>query len=253
MRLRQHLGLIARGAKRYEPTYVGILRLLIGEQDTVYDVGANIGFYTVLFSSWVSDKGRVIAFEPDPKNIELLSQNVLTNNCQNVVIRDCALAETKGKRTFSVDRLTGSTGFLGSGPTYAETIFGRAQESLLKVKTSTIDDEARQWGAPRLIKMDIEGGEFDTLRGGAAVLNDYRPIVVSELSGWGDDLEKPQRKAELATKLLDDARYSLWDLDQGSRIRPGETAWMMLAVPQERVGEKRIAETLSYLATQCQA
>src|ERR1700740_882000 len=80
IRFREHLGLFARGAAAFEPQYVKVMRELISAGGTVFDVGANIGFYSVLFSGWVGASGRVAVYEPDPANLELLQRNLVLND-----------------------------------------------------------------------------------------------------------------------------------------------------------------------------
>jgi FkbM family methyltransferase len=64
--------------------------------DTIVDAGANIGYYTVIGSRLVGDKGKVYAFEPDPANFALLQKNVRLNGCTNVVLEQKALSNRKG-------------------------------------------------------------------------------------------------------------------------------------------------------------
>ncbi len=249
VRLRQHLGLIARGANAYEKPYVDVLRELVLENDLVFDVGANIGFYSLLFSSLAGKGGKVVAYEPDPANLRLLEDAVSGNKRDNVVIRNIALGRKSGRDSFSIDKATGSTGHLGSGLTSAETIFGKGKEILVDVDVRTLDQEAELWGSPRLIKMDVEGGEFDVLCGGASLLERDRPFVVSELSAWNEDRLPGESNAALATKLLSDAEYSMWDLDTGSIIQGGEVPWMIFAVPKERLKEDCTVKALARLSS----
>jgi FkbM family methyltransferase len=249
VRLREHLGLVARGSSSYEPRYVQVLRSLIKPGDAVFDIGANIGFYSVLFSQWVGRAGKVIAFEPDPHNLSLLKRNLQINRCENTVVRDIALGVTQGEATFSRDTFTGSTGHLGGGPTYADSLFGNGRESVVNVKTNTLDGEVAVCGPPNLLKLDIEGGEYDVLRGGAELLDRHRPLVVSELSSWNENVPVNSTRASLATQFLHDHDYDLWDLDTGSRLFPGAVVWMILAVPRERAEENSIVEILANLKT----
>jgi FkbM family methyltransferase len=247
VRLRQHLGLITRGAKAYESRYVGVLRSLIADGDRIFDIGANIGFYSVLFSCWAGPEGKVLAYEPDANNVKLLRRNLELNKCRNVSLREVALGNKPGQAKFSRDIVTGSTGHLGPGPTYAETIFGKGGESLVDVNVTTLDQEAELWAAPNLIKLDIEGGEFDVLSGGLRVLEYHRPVVVSELSSWNDERPLGLSRATMAAQLLSDHDYLLWDLDSGRRIEAGDSVWMVLAVPKERIVETRIKALLGTL------
>jgi FkbM family methyltransferase len=244
VRLRQHLGLITRGTKAYESRYVSVLRSLISKGDRVFDVGANIGFYSVLFSCWVGESGTVVAYEPDQNNLKLLRRNLELNNCRNVHVRDVALGNKSGLETFSRDHVTGSTGHLGAGPTYAETIFGNGRESLVQVNVATLDQEVDLHGLPTLVKLDIEGGEFDVLSGALRLLDQHRPIMVAELSSWNDDRTFGLNKAALAAKLMIDHDYMLWNMDSGREMTADESVWMVLAVPHERSSEPRIERAL---------
>lgn len=243
VRLRQHLGLVAKGAGRYEPRYVRALRCLIGEGQRVFDIGANIGFYSVLFSCWVGSAGTVIAYEPDPNNLKLLERNIAgKNKCDNVSIRKRALAETTGSATFTMDPATGATSRLGVGPTYGEMLFGSGREILVNVEVSSLDQEAELWGPPDLLKMDVEGGEFDVLSGGKHVLQRHRPLVVSELSNNEDF--GPGNASE-TVQLLKELDYAMWDLDTGKGVRDGELVWTILAVPTERAAESVVLGALN--------
>jgi FkbM family methyltransferase len=248
VRFREHLGLIARGARAYEPRYVAVLKTLLGPGDRVFDVGANIGFYSVLFSRWVGPAGKVIAYEPDSTNVTLLQRNLESNGCENTVVREIALSDKTGEDQFSLDTVTRSTGHLGPGPTYAETIFGAATETAVTVSTGTLDEEAERWGPPNLIKLDIEGGEFDVLSGGVGLLDRDGPFVVSELNIWNEDESLGATRADLATRLLCDHGYRLWNLDDGSRVLPGDAVWMVLGVRDDRIGEPPVIRVLENLA-----
>jgi FkbM family methyltransferase len=240
VRLRQHLGLVTRGAKAYEPAYVRALRGCIIPGDTVFDVGANIGFYSVLFSRWVGPQGQVICFEPDPDNLLLLKRNLELNNCLNATVRAVAMGKAQEVSVFSRDTTTGATGHLGKGPTYGETLFGAGKEFLMPVKTETLDAEALALQPPDVVKLDIEGGEYEVLCGGSRVLREERPLVISELSAWADDGAYGKTRAELAIELFKDLNYLILDLDSGDEVSAGGArAWMVMCIPRERSQEAR--------------
>lgn len=243
--LRQHIGLIARGAKSYESRYVDVLRHCVQPNDTVIDVGANIGFYTVLFSRWVGEQGIVVAYEPDPANVRLLQQNL--KGCDNTTIRQVALGSVQEETVFSLDKITGATGHLGRGATYGETALGSGKEFLMKIKTKTLDSEIEDYGRPDLIKLDVEGGEYDVLSGGSKVLKDHRPILISELSSWVDDGAQSQSRPKLLVELLRETNYKIWNLDSGAPLSSDDEAWMILAIPQERLEENRMSELLNFI------
>ena len=75
----------------FEPLATALLPLLVGDGDMVIDVGANIGYYTLLCARLVGKRGLVYAFEPEPQAFALLEQNVALNGYRNVVARRQAL------------------------------------------------------------------------------------------------------------------------------------------------------------------
>src|SRR5262245_13382224 len=80
----------------FEPFETKLVLENICRGDWVIDVGANIGYYTLLFAQKVGQRGRVFAFEPDPENFELLEHNVRQNGYDNVVLVNKAVAEKTG-------------------------------------------------------------------------------------------------------------------------------------------------------------
>ena len=88
-------GFLAKGLA-YEPFETQVIQYLVRPGDVVLDVGAHIGYYTLLFSRLVSHQGKVLAFEPDPVNFSLLQQNLVLNGCTNVVPYNLALANQGG-------------------------------------------------------------------------------------------------------------------------------------------------------------
>lgn len=137
----------------------------------VYDVGANAGFYTMLGSVLSGPTGRVVAFEPSPRNLGFLREHVRLNALSNVNILDIAVAEQPGTARFrsSPKATTGSL----------------AEEGDLEVRTSSLDAlvQSHVIPPPDVIKMDIEGGELAALRGARKVLAAYSPILLLATHG----------------------------------------------------------------------
>lgn len=82
----------------WEKHILEVMQHTIQPGDVVLDVGANIGFHTIHFSRWVGTSGMVMAFEPDPANIELLKSNLARNNCKNVQVFPVALSDRKDQK-----------------------------------------------------------------------------------------------------------------------------------------------------------
>lgn len=232
---RRQLGLVLRGARSYEPGYTAALRELVSPGVAVVDVGANVGFYTMLFAHWAGAAGRVVAYEPDPANLRLLGRNAPAT----AVVRPCAVADARGESTFTLDRSTGYTGHLGEGVSYADRRMHGAPRSI-RVPTVTLDEDLAALAiVPHLIKIDIEGGESAAIQGALRTLSDARPFIVTELSEWGES-----GAAARLLALLRDAGYVAFDLDRAQPVNEDMGAWMALAVPEERAKDDSIARAL---------
>ncbi|MGH9028611.1 MAG: FkbM family methyltransferase [Acidimicrobiales bacterium] len=174
----------------YEPVSTRWLTEFISPGWTVVDGGANIGYFTTLFSRCVGPAGRVVAFEPDPINFQYLLRNLKTNHCENVEPIHAALSDESGTATFTPDR------FLAEGHLVATR---NASSRSLIVPTVRLEDflRTRRLASVRLVKLDVEGGEVPALRGMAGVLE------------WGDD---PRVVFECSPRALARAGFTVIDL-----------------------------------------
>ena len=185
-----------------------------------FDVGANVGFYTLLGSRLVRGTGRVIAFEPMPRNLAFLYRHVRLNRADNVTILPLACADALATELFvagenhALGRLeTSNGGEGGSSP----------QSPGLLVATISLDAAAEKLGLrPDVIKIDVEGAELRVLEGAADILTQVRPVLL--LSVHSDQL----REACLAH--LSERDYRIEPLNSPSNegateflARPGPT------------------------------
>jgi FkbM family methyltransferase len=145
-----------------------LLERLVRPGMTVYDIGAQAGFYTLCLSRMVGESGRVFAFEPFAENVHNLLDHVRMNDLRNVRIVQAAVARCSGLRGFTTDR--------GA----CENVLAGEIATLL-VPTMSLDSLSLP--APDLIKMDIEGGESEALRGSRRILSEHRPAVLIALHG----------------------------------------------------------------------
>lgn len=140
----------------WNPEEYEAFRADIGAGDTVVDVGANIGAYSVLFAQWVGPSGRVIAFEPAPEPYGALRQLIDHNG---LTTRVTALQQ-------AVSSQLGTAAFSAAGASGANRLVGAEGPATVVVETTTIDAVcSRRQLRPRLIKIDAEGAELDVLRG----------------------------------------------------------------------------------------
>ena len=130
-----------------------------------FDVGAHVGYYSLLASQLVSREGSVVAFEPDGRNLGFLEEHLRLNDASNVTVIGAAVADVPGTARFAAER----SGFGGALSGRGSTI----------VKTVTIDElvNAGRVPAPNYVKVDVEGAEFRVLCGARKVLRTARPTI----------------------------------------------------------------------------
>jgi FkbM family methyltransferase len=153
----------------------------------VLDVGAHHGFYTLLASKKVGRKGRVIAFEPSPRERRRLSRHVKLNFCRNVRIEPFALGAGRSRARLYV--VEGREDWCNS--LRPPAVSSRKQE--IEVEVLPLDEYLRQncIETVDLLKIDVEGGERDVLRGACDLLaGRQRPVILAEVQDirtepWG--------------------------------------------------------------------
>ncbi len=146
----------------YEPDMQRQIAREISRGGVFFDIGANVGFYSLLASNLV-DPGKVYAFEPLPINVSYLRRHLYLNRRTNVEVLEVAVCDQEGEASFE-EEATGSMGCL-------------ANHGKLRVRTSTLDRllQAQEIPPPNYIKMDIEGAEFRALVGARNCFQKYKP------------------------------------------------------------------------------
>lgn len=156
----QHLGLWVRNVLRYEEKIQNYIRTYIKSESIVFDVGANIGQFTLLFAEWTGSEGKVVACEPDEKNYAFLNFNIAINKKHNVTAINKLVASDKEMHTFYRDTLTG-----GRRGSMLKKYAGVNTTEPALVESVTIDWMIEKFGVPDFIKIDVEGAEVEVLRG----------------------------------------------------------------------------------------
>jgi FkbM family methyltransferase len=152
------------------------------EGDTVIDVGAHIGLYTLIAAKRVGSSGKVIAIEPDPDNFKILKKNILLNQLSNVEALECAVYSTKEKLKLFLPELE-------RGRTIFNTVMqDRAgiSNNFLEVEANTLDNILNENNIQRVnwIKIDVEGAELEVLKGAVNTLSSNKNItLVIEIHG----------------------------------------------------------------------
>jgi FkbM family methyltransferase len=154
---------------------------LIKPGQTVYDVGANIGFFTILCSRLVGPQGKVYAFEPIPENLKTLRHNIALNGLSNVVVVEKALSSSTGTAEMFVSPWSAFHSLNVEGATKQDNHGPEAGE--ITVETVTLDEFVSEEGvwAPDLIKIDVEGAELIVVQGMSHTLESVEPLLLVEL------------------------------------------------------------------------
>ena len=173
----EFIGLAVREYGEYSELELDIILNFINEGDTVFDVGANIGCFTVPMAKKVGLKGRVYSFEPQPFINKLLQENIQSNNIDNVNIMKRGLGFKK--EIFELEdidySLTGNFG--GVGLTNDNSSFTKIKSKRKhKIKVVKLD-EFLYLRKCNFLKLDAEDMDLDVLRGGKNFLKKYRPIL----------------------------------------------------------------------------
>ncbi len=151
--------------RTYEPYESLLLQQVLEEGMTVYNIGANIGYYAILSGSLVGKEGEVYAFEPSPKNFELLSRNLAQNGLQHVHAYQKAVSDRDGTL-----QLFFSASNSGDHQIF-EAEAGRASVEVETVSLSSFMRTVEE--APDVMIMDVQGAEF-------AVLNGFKEYLLSQ-------------------------------------------------------------------------
>lgn len=195
--------------KKLEPRLTNLFEKIIGqlnqkkEDSYFYDVGANIGLYSWLCRKLSSNR-KILAFEPDPKNFELLQMTKENSKIENINLFNIALSNRMETVSFQQDTLTSATGMISDGQTpWIEKYLGQETNSI-QVNTDYLDNKTFKTQDPSLIKIDVEGHELEILRGGEKKLSQCKPLLLIE--SFPPHLD---RVVNFLTKL----GYKFWDSD----------------------------------------
>ena len=205
--LRRVLGLFYHAAGKFEGLH-GMATKYICPRITsgmmAIDIGADIGYYTLLFAKRVRKLGRVIAFEPIPSAIKMLERNIRLNNYGNVTVCDFALFSTNGSVILEAPR---ELSRINPGKISHET-------NGIEIQTRVFDECVPELDIQKidLVKIDVEGAELDVLRGMRRSLEKYHPALLVEVHPNG--LVHFNYRPEDLLEFLKDMKYYPRPVDQ---------------------------------------
>jgi FkbM family methyltransferase len=161
---------------------------------TVFDVGANAGYFSMIAGELVGKSGRIVSLEPDPRVVEVLRRNVGSNGFENASVVQAAAYNSCGEVSLGCAPATSWSGI------YYERPMKR-----ISVRAVTLDSLCDQLGLDRVdfVKIDVEGAEVAVLEGMSGVLARQRPQVLLELHG-----EYSGTRDHPAVQLLRGSQYT---------------------------------------------
>jgi FkbM family methyltransferase len=161
-----------------EPHLQRAIKKYVSAGDTVYDIGANIGYVSLSLAKRVGPNGRVIAFEPVPRNVDLLRKSIEVNSLKNIKLLDCAASDRCGETVIRI----------AENPATASMVWHRNIPSATEIviRTVAIDDLVEcDLGQPRFVKIDVEGAEGLVLQGMRRTIAASQPVLFVECSEAG--------------------------------------------------------------------
>ena len=184
----------------WEPFETELVRRSLAPGGVFLDVGANLGYFTVLGAAWVGDAGRVYAFEPEPRNFRLLQTNLdLNGYAGRVTVCEAALSDRSG------------TGYLKLHPDnlgdhqLVEPAAGAVEVALVEGAAWFREREARL----DLVKIDVQGAEHAVVRGLMPLLHASGPGALRSAGTRGADLIATLASLELPFHIVDHIEHRL--------------------------------------------
>lgn len=198
------------GGANYEESFSRAMLENVSNGDVVWDIGANVGFYTKQFADKVGSEGKVYGFEPSPKTISILNQNIA--GLQNVTTVNKALSDYDGELNFLIQENSDTTTDRLVDNNYAP----KSGEKCVKVSVVTADSLIKnsEVSFPNFCKIDVEGYEMEVVKGMSGMLNDQRLRVICievhftrlnerGLDGAPKQIESMLKDSHFATKWVD--------------------------------------------------
>lgn len=180
--------------------------------DCFVDIGANIGFFSLLTADIVKNDGKVIAFEPTLGTYNKLTENIKLNNFKNVTPNNIGLSDFNGTTSFNVS-LDGHDAFNSfSLPKHGEQYIKQ------EIKVEPLDNyyDAVKAYKNILIKIDVEGWEYSVIKGAEKILRELNPVLILEFND--ENTGQAEKKCTDLYSLLNEYGYKLYSLHENALV-----------------------------------
>lgn len=196
----------------YDPFETRVMLSLLRPRDVIVDIGANIGYYTLIFSKITGKEGKVFAFEPGQSNFMILQENVRINNYTDRVVTVNKAVSSEDNR--EINLYLNDTNH-GMNRIFKSEKYGKKTDSIEKIGTISLDDYFSRNPIQKIdfVKLDIEGSEYGAIKGmqqtlknneSIKIITEFHPTSIREFG------VEPIEFLE----LLDSFGFDVWSLDK---------------------------------------
>jgi len=193
---------------RYELAVAQAIRDHLRGGQTFWDVGANIGWFSVFASTIVGTSGRVVSFEPSPEVFDILSAHAQTTD--GITAIRLGVGNADEVRSFAAHGKSSSSSFVEEVTNINFGFHSSVPVKSVDVELRRIDSLVKELGSnPSLLKIDVEGFELEVLRGASDLLCTGRPALIIEVHPR--QLELSGSTEGLLFQFLRDRRY-VWEV-----------------------------------------
>lgn len=172
----------------WEPDYTSVMMKVLRPSDTVIDIGANIGYFSLLASSLVTESGKVISLEPEKENFNYLKRNIELNGFNNIKALNVAAGNLRKEVDLFIDPLNdGGHSLFGITPESIQQI-GNREIVTSRTQMDTLDSllDTEMISNIKIIKIDTEGWEFNTILGAVSAIRRFTPpFILAEVNRLG--------------------------------------------------------------------
>lgn len=166
---------LLRGVGRFEPDEIARWRVLLRQDDVVYDVGANIGITVHRFYGLLRGHCKILAFEPVPRNADLLERNA--RGLDGVTVLRCAVGDKEGSVRLRENRHHGALSARADIPVAEPDAEFWTEKAEFEVPMRSLDGVVREGApAPDFVKVDVEGAGHFVMQGAREILRTARPV-----------------------------------------------------------------------------
>jgi FkbM family methyltransferase len=173
-----------------------------------YEVGAHVGFFSLLAAGLVDGSGEVVAFEADPLNVGLIQEHFRRNFLAHARVVPMAVWSKAGSVSFTRGSELSS---LNAGGVLESSPWG-FNTDVIEVEAITLDDYVQGHRPPSLVKIDVEGAELHVLNGAQELLSYYKPLVLCEV-------HSTELASQVENWLIKNSYAVEWFADQTAHTR----------------------------------